>query len=344
MVADYRQIYQKGETMYRLDLTDNNVAEIAALLRDLSARYQSVEDSDFLNDLAIYAHALPIELRIFLSKFKFAEPAGVCLVSGYPINDVVIGDTPAHWKDRSGVSPALEQELLFMLCAALLGEPFGWATQQDGYIMNDVLPIKGHEDEQIGTGSGQTIWWHTEDAFHPYKGDYVGLMCLRNPESVPTTFAAIDSFTITDDVKETLFEPLFVINPDESHRKGYEEGGGQSRRIAELLSDPPKVPVLSGNWASPYMCLDPYFMDIPQDERAKAALDALTQEIDRSIDGIILQPGDICFIDNYRAVHGRKAFRAKFDGRDRWLKRLNVTHDLRKSRDARPSPTSRVIG
>lgn len=58
---------------------------------------------------------------------------------------------------------------------------------------------------------------------------------------------------------------------------------------------------------------------------------------------IILQPGDCCFIDNYRAVHGRKPFTANYDGYDRWLKRLNITRDLRKSQKMRAKPLSRVI-
>jgi alpha-ketoglutarate-dependent taurine dioxygenase len=58
---------------------------------------------------------------------------------------------------------------------------------------------------------------------------------------------------------------------------------------------------------------------------------------------VILQPGDIYFIDNFRAVHGRKPFKANYDGNDRWLKRINITRDLRKSRTYRSNPTSRII-
>lgn len=59
--------------------------------------------------------------------------------------------------------------------------------------------------------------------------------------------------------------------------------------------------------------------------------------------GVALNPGDIAFIDNYRVVHGRKPFQARFDGTDRWLRRLNITRDLRKSRHARLTAESRVI-
>lgn len=41
------------------------------------------------------------------------------------------------------------------------------------------------------------------------------------------------------------------------------------------------------------------------------------------------------FLDNCRIVHERKPFKARHDGTDRWLKRLNVACDLRKSRSSR---------
>jgi hypothetical protein len=56
-----------------------------------------------------------------------------------------------------------------------------------------------------------------------------------------------------------------------------------------------------------------------------------------------VEPGDIVFIDNFQAVHGRKPFRARYDGRDRWLKRISVVRDLRKSREPRLSAASRVF-
>jgi alpha-ketoglutarate-dependent taurine dioxygenase len=56
-----------------------------------------------------------------------------------------------------------------------------------------------------------------------------------------------------------------------------------------------------------------------------------------------MESGDFCFLDNYRVVHGRKPFKARHDGTDRWLKRVNVVRDLRKSRTARQSAMARTI-
>lgn len=84
-------------------------------------------------------------------------------------------------------------------------------------------------------------------------------------------------------------------------------------------------------------------MDRPEDKEARAALDSLVRAMDEAMIGIALRPGDVLFIDNYKAVHGRSPFKARFDGTDRWLKRINVVRDLRKSRSARGAAASRVI-
>jgi enduracididine beta-hydroxylase len=69
----------------------------------------------------------------------------------------------------------------------------------------------------------------------------------------------------------------------------------------------------------------------------------MVKAIDEQMTDTVLQAGDVLILDNYRVVHGRKPFSAKFDGADRWLKRLNVTRDLRKSRAARADVRSRIV-
>jgi L-asparagine oxygenase len=58
---------------------------------------------------------------------------------------------------------------------------------------------------------------------------------------------------------------------------------------------------------------------------------------------VSLRPGDCVFVDNFRAVHGRKSFRPRYDGSDRWLKRLNITRNLRGSRAWRRAADDRII-
>jgi len=342
--------------MNRISLSAEEVSAVKGLLSEVRSQYASVEDGEFLRHSHLIAHELPRRLRAFLCDFKSSESSGACLVSGYPVDDRSLGRTPPHWKDRNGVSPALEAELLLVLYSSLLGDVIGWATQQNGHIVHDVLPIREDENSQISSGSLQTIWWHNEDAFHPYRGDYVGLMCLRNPDRVPTTFASVEMLRLDERVVKTLFEPHFRIHPDDSHAQrskddwpapaaATQEGPRVEacEHIRQLDERPPKVPVMFGHPQSPYLRLDPYYMTPPDEEHARLALDSLIRAVDECLSEVVLQPGDVLFVDNYRAVHGRKPFRARYDGTDRWLKRVNVTRDLRKSRDARESSSARVI-
>jgi enduracididine beta-hydroxylase len=111
-----------------------------------------------------------------------------------------------------------------------------------------------------------------------------------------------------------------------------------------MRTSPEKLAVLYGDPQAPYIRLDPYFMQrLEDDEAGQAALDRLIEKIETQIHGLVLRPGDFVFMDNYRVVHGRKPFDARYDGSDRWLKRINLARDLRKSRDARPTAESRII-
>jgi Fe(II)/alpha-ketoglutarate-dependent arginine beta-hydroxylase len=338
--------------MTRLRLNESEVSSIQALASSVARSYGSTEDPEFLNSVAVYAHELPRRVRICLNDFRVREPGSALLVvSGYPIDDEKIGDTPAHWKLRAERSPTLEEEIVLVLMGSLLGDCIGWATQQDGHIVHDILPIRGMEHEQLGSGSEEPLWWHTEDAFHPFRGDYIGMLCLRNPDAVPTTFASLDGIALDPAHRQFLFEPHYTIRPDESHlRKNVSDAGriegdldDSYRRIEDMNSAPEKIAVLHGDAEAPYIRIDPYFMDPVADPAAKAALDALTAAVEGRLRDLALESGDFCFIDNFQAVHGRKPFKARYDGKDRWLKRVNVVRDLRKSRTARQSPSCRVI-
>jgi alpha-ketoglutarate-dependent taurine dioxygenase len=76
---------------------------------------------------------------------------------------------------------------------------------------------------------------------------------------------------------------------------------------------------------------------------ARQALERLIEEININLSDVVMQPGEFLFIDNCKAVHGRKPFKARYDGADRWLKRINVARDLRKSRSARANCNSRIV-
>ncbi|HYG65717.1 MAG TPA: arginine beta-hydroxylase, Fe(II)/alpha-ketoglutarate-dependent, partial [Thermoanaerobaculia bacterium] len=195
----------------KIELEPDDIRAMDILLDELTSRFDSVEDEELLNSATIYAQELPRRVRGGLSDFKLREPAsGICILSGYEVDGARIGRTPAHWKQRSHPSVTLREEILLVLCGQILGDVIAWATQQDGFLVHDILPIPGHEGEQVGTGSEQTLWWHTEDAFHPLRGDYLGMMCLRNPDHVATTYASVEGLDLPERYLDRLFEPHYT--------------------------------------------------------------------------------------------------------------------------------------
>ncbi len=340
--------------MLELALGPRDISAIDTLVDELSRVHETVESADFQREAGLYAAELPREVRAVFHEYRTLEAHGALLVSGLPVDDAAVGATPEHWANKPVPSPTIRLDIAFYLMSCLLGEPIAWATQQDGYLMHDVFPIKGHEKEQIGSGSEELLVWHTEDAYHPLRTDYLGLICLRNHDRVSTTMADIADVRIDQQTAKVLSEKRFRIMPDHSHRAANQVAGGEDPKVADLrarsyarveraLADPEPVAILSGDPDAPYLCLDPAFMPDDHDEVEQRALAEISAAIDTAMKEVVLEPGSTVFVDNYRMVHGRQPFRARYDGTDRWLRRLNVARDLRKSRESRVSADSRVI-
>ncbi len=333
--------------VYRL--SPEEICELRVLADELANTFASAEDSEFLHDVRLYTARLPLSLLRGINDFRMDEPeSGVLLISGIPVDPLRIGATPTEWQESTASPSTAREDFLMMAVGAHLGDVLGWRTQQSGRLIHDIFPIQRHELEQLGTGSAELLTLHTEDAFHELRGDYVALLCMRNPEGVATNLASLNDIRLTDKIRETLFRRLYTIRPDESHQRKTEIDGATAApnsfaQIEQLSRQPEMISVLFGDPQSPYVRLDPYFMDPPSDPEAKQALAELVSQLELHAKPIVLQPGDLLLVDNYRALHGRCSFTANYDGTDRWLRRVNIARDLRKSIDSRASIASRVI-
>jgi Fe(II)/alpha-ketoglutarate-dependent arginine beta-hydroxylase len=331
--------------MDRLEIDATERRELTRLLAEIEGDFENLESDEALQRLTVCAHELPSRIRSTLNAFRMEQMSGVLCISGYVVDQDRVGPTPAHWRDRPTPSPTRREDLLLILFSSLLGDPFGWATQQDGKLIHDVLPIKGHEHEQLGSSSEAPLTWHTEDAFHPLRGDFLSFACLRNPYSAATMIGYADSLDLPDATRGILSEERFGILPDESHlaKNNSSRDTAMFDQVNEMQGNPTPVALLFGDPARPYIRADPYFTTVaPGDQEAQDALDDLVREMDEKIFDLHLQSGDFCFLDNFRVVHGRKPFKARHDGTDRWLKRINIARDLRKSRAAQSG--TRTIG
>jgi Fe(II)/alpha-ketoglutarate-dependent arginine beta-hydroxylase len=295
----------------------------------------SIDDQLFLAKVALWANELPRTLRAFLEDFRTGDRSPACLITGIPVDDARIGPSPlVSNRHRTKRAEELALDLTIVLLSSCLGDIFGWRLQHDGSMIHDLAPRPEDEGTGLGTGSRLPINWHTEDAFHPCRADYVCLFCVRNPAAVATTVGFLDSSQLTAADRLLLSQPIFTFRPDPSY----------------LVSDDAPVPgptrgsVLFGDPADPYLRFDNDYIDVHEDAAGvDEAFDSLQRIVESNLIYLPLRPGDLLLLDNRRAVHGRAPFEAGYGGHDRWLKRTNVTRDIRLSRHLRRSAADRVI-
>lgn len=316
-------------------LSPRDVEHIRELTDSFDGELRHVDDGRFLARIAVWSHELPRDLRAFLEDFRIAERSPACLVRGYPVDDDRIGPSPeVSGARRMKSADETRLELAAILLGSCLGDVFGWRLQHDGRIVHDLAPRREHEDSGFGTGSRQYINWHTEDSFHPCRADYIGLFCVRNPAEVATTIGFLDIRMLSARDRQVLSRPVFVFRPDPS----YLIAG------ADPLPGPDQGSILYGDPADPYLRFDQDYVDWPGDVAGiEEAIESLRSAVNVNLVHLPLRSGDFLLLDNRRAVHGRVSFEPEYGGADRWLKRINVTLDIKRSRHLRRSAIDRVI-
>jgi Fe(II)/alpha-ketoglutarate-dependent arginine beta-hydroxylase len=319
-------------TIPSYDATAAEADVIRHLADDLIAEVG--EDDDALVLAAkVSAAELPTALRAFFAQVIEAESTDVILVRRGAADDRSLGPTPSEWSTGAttpAAPAARREEVVLMLLASLVGDVFGWETQQSGRIVHDIIPIRGMQLSLTSAGSTASLPMHTEDSFHPARADYVGLGCLRNDRHVRTTVSRPAFGQLTEEELSILTAPRFALQVDDPHTRQDDETTYAA--------------VLSGPYDDLSMCVDTDCTIVAAGDRAaEHALARLCHLIAEATQAIVLEPGDICFLNNHRVVHGRSAFEARFDGTDRWLKRVNITRHLRKSRPFRARSDSRVV-
>jgi L-asparagine oxygenase len=253
---------------------------------------------------------------------------GALLLTGMPVGDLPA--TPARPDAAVDKDPTSEMTLLTV--ARRLGQPVGYVQEHGGGIVQNIVPARDDERRQLSTSSSVTLEWHTETAFHPHKPRYLLLLCLRADPHARTLLSSVAHLlpALGDDAVRTLREPRFRARPDASFL------AADASRPGELG---PLMPVITPAEPVPSFTYDGDLM-IGVDADAQSALDRLGELVRSHASSISLESGDLLVVDNLRTVHARSAFRARYDGSDRWLQRAFVVSDLAPSATER---TGRII-
>ncbi len=203
---------------------------------------------------------------------------------------------------------------------------YGYASQQNGVVINDIVPLASKRTTQHHSASQYVLGLHTEDASYNFDGtidqepnaidispDFLTLQYLRNPHKTPTTVSVLNTELLSTRTRDTLSQEVFrnYTNPA--------QGGSEndSDIAVSILYGP------DNQWIRLNSALTK-----PEDYRGeeREALDELLRHMHSQVIELPLDSGDIAIIDNRRALHGRAAYRPnslpKYDGSDRWQKRL----------------------
>lgn len=306
------------------------VAELTLAAADVGRAGQLIGElvTDHAADAAGFLRAapglgclLPEQLRRALEDMRYGEAFTALAVRGNCPAEAS-PPTPVHWS-ASKLGQTIRHDTWLALLTAQLGDPITWAYLQDGRLFHDLMPMPGAAEEQTEHGSTAEMLLHVDEAFADARADAFGMVCLRNAAAVPTTVAPVAALALPSAVTDVLFEARFVV-----------EAHGDQRRRA----------VFTGSRARPYIRMDfVYMRPADGDREASSALAALKEQSVAAIVEISLAPGEVLLIDNARCLHGRRAFQARYDGTDRWLRRLAALRDLRRTSARRASPDSRVL-
>jgi L-asparagine oxygenase len=305
-----------------LELTSEERSDLAALVARLSdTAPHLVDDPGWQAQARLASCHLPRRVLAAIRLFRH-DPGtdGLLTITNLPIVPGTLPSTPnvADSVERAATGPAAIATLL----GQQLGEVTAYRDEKHGALVQNVVPVAALAKSQSNGGS-VPLEFHTENAFHPSRPDYVGLLCLRPAHlgQVGTQVAAIRRalplLTATD--RRTLQDARFVTDAPPSFR---------SADHSELR------PVLTGHPDDPDICVD-FHATSPLDDEAADALTNLRAALDEVRTDLILQPGDMVFLDNRLVVHGRVAFTPRYDGNDRWLHRVFVHLDSRRTRPHR---------
>ncbi|MGW6687025.1 TauD/TfdA family dioxygenase [Streptomyces sp. NPDC054961] len=270
---------------------------------------------------------LPLQLRREVRRFRrHSGPHGTLVIGGLPVDQAALPATPSvpgSVQRRATIAAAV---LTMVACG--LGEPLAYRAEKSGALVQDVVPVPGQETFHGNAGS-VPLSFHTENGFHPHPPDYVVFLCLRadHDRRAGMRVAGIRQALplLTPASRQILFAPEFITTPPPSF--GFD--------AAASGPDVEPRPVLSGAVEDPDIRMA-QLVTTPLTPRAAAALTDFGRACEATARTLCLNPGDLVIIDNRVTVHGRTAFRPRYDGADRWLQRTYVTTDLRRSRDHRP--------
>ena len=288
---------------------------------------------------------VPQRLRALLQNFADkGSNTGFLLIRRILVGE--IPSTPENNNCKIGEQTILAK--IQSILVSVISSMIAYEAEGYGRLFQDVIPVKSMEKNQTSISSSVELEIHTEQAFSKLRPDILSLACLRGNAEAYTYILPVRSIVnnVTETELEMLKTPLWNTGVDLSFKlNGHEFIEGDIRGPMSIIRGN-KDPRLENE--DPRLIIDDPLLVFDQD-----LMTGITDESNEMIKKIVdiyykhrlshnLTPGEIIFIDNNRAVHGRSPFTPKYDGLDRFLVRCFGVYNYEYSAYARENG-ARVI-
>ncbi|AVT34075.1 oxygenase [Plantactinospora sp. BC1] len=258
------------------------------------------------------AAQLPTGLRNALAEFGAgASASGFLLIRGLEIGE--LPPTP----DGHQATPLTAHGTtgLLAMVADALGRLVGYADEKNGALVHEVHPVR-NEEHRIENSGAVAFDFHTENVHHPLRPDFLGLLCLRQDhEGVAATRVA----SVREAYRLLTEEQIATLRRCE-YTSLYPTSFSRNTPDRPRAESGPH-PVLFGGGDSLFMRYNSHNTRATS-TAGRHALDALAVALEEVARDLVLAPGEMVVLDNHVAAHGRSAFRPRYDGADRWLRRF----------------------
>jgi L-asparagine oxygenase len=305
-----------------IELTDQDINVIKDLSYQMSAS-PSLKPDIFCKQAKTCSKFLPDRIKSEIDHFvNHGSESGFLLIRKVPMETIPV--TPTTNDQKKGETTFLAKVQATFL--QYMGEMISYEAEGYGRLFQDVIPVEKMSKQQTSISSVE-LELHTEQAFSELRPDILSLACLRGDANAKTYILPVHKIieNMTKEECDLLKQPLWYTEVDLSFKMNGNEF------IKGDIRGP--LPI---HLANDRLLFDQDLMKGTTSESC-AIIQKIIDIYKSCRESHCLQPGDIIFIDNNRAVHGRSSFSPKYDGKDRFLIRCFSAFDLEKSAYARPN-------
>lgn len=308
----------------KIDLTENDIQSLKYMAKKIT--YNPYDNPElFCNQIKNILLEIPEDLKNKCIHFKKNGSETGFLLINIPSSDNTLPSTPDSNKYYIGGNTELAKIQAILM--SIMGNMVSYEAEGNGNLFQDIVPVKSMSNNQTSTGSNFELEIHTEQAFSKLRPDIISLACLRGDINALTYVLPVQYILSNMDEYEIglLKQPLWKTGVDLSFKL-----------INDYFIDGDirgPFPIIQGDEKNPILIFDQDLMFGITNESQVLLKKIINIYYNYRLTHNLIS-GDIIFIDNNKAVHGRSQFKPNFDGFDRFLVRSFLVFDYEKVKES----------